>query len=70
MTNREQDILEYIIEFKKVNGYSPTAKEIMEGVNTKSVNYVSHALDHLMDEGYISMKPRSPRTIVVKKFIC
>lgn len=69
MTVREQEVLEYIIKFKQTNGYSPTAQEIMQGVNTKSKNYVDVALNHLVDEGYITLKPKSPRTIRVLKFI-
>lgn len=69
MTAREQEILEFITKFKQTNGYSPTTKEIMDGVNTKSKNHIDICLNHLADEGYITMKPKSPRTIVVKKFI-
>ena len=69
MTVREKEILQFIIDFKRTNGYSPTTKEIMIGVNTRSRNFVEMAVGRLADEGYITIKPRSPRTIVVKKFI-
>lgn len=69
MTIREQEVLEYIINFKKVNGFSPTIREIARGINTKSTTHVKEMIDHLSDLGYISIKQKSPRTIVVKKFI-
>lgn len=69
MTVREKEVLQYIIKFKLVNGYAPTISEIMEGVNTNSRNFIDLCLCHLEREGYITMKPKSPRTIVVKKFI-
>ena len=69
MTIREKEVLQYVIEFKKVNGFSPTVREIAKGINTKSTDHVRNMLFHLMDLGYISMREKSPRTIVVKKFI-
>lgn len=68
MTVRQKEVLEYIIEFKKTNGYSPTVKEIMRGVNTNSVNYVTETLNRLRDEKYITFKDKAPRTINVIRF--
>ena len=69
MTVREKEVLEYIIEFKKVNGFSPTFREIAKGINTKSITHIKDMIDSLSDKGYLSVKEKSPRTIVVKKFI-
>lgn len=69
MTEREKEVLQFVIEFKKVNGFSPTVREIAHGLNTKSTDHIRIMLADLQDDGYISMKPKSPRTIVVKKFI-
>ena len=69
MTEREKEVLTYITKLKQVNGYSPTITEIMQGINTNSRNFVDLCLCHLERERYITMKPKSPRTIVVKKFI-
>lgn len=68
MTVREKEILSYIIAFKLTNGYSPTTKEIMLGINTKSKQFVETALENLQSDGYITTKPRCPRTINVIKF--
>ena len=69
MTEREKEVLRYIIQFKQTNGYSPTVREIANGINTSSIPHVSAMLDDLSTEGYISFKPKSPRTIRVLKFI-
>ena len=69
MTVRERELLEYIINFKKVNGFSPTIREIAKGINTKSTEHVRQMIASLSDKGYLTIKEKSPRTIVVKKFI-
>lgn len=69
LTPREQELLHYIIMFKKVNGYSPTLHEMMEGINTKSYNHVRMMLAKLSDLGYIKQKYNKPRAIRVLKFI-
>lgn len=69
LTIREEDTLRYLIKFKEVNGYSPTVREIANGINTKSTTHVREMLSHLEELGYISEKPNSPRTINVLKFI-
>lgn len=68
LTPRERDTLDYIIEFKKVNGYSPTLLEIMYGINTHSKTHVLQMLNSLKDKGYITFKEKSSRTIRVIKF--
>ena len=69
MTEREKDMMQYIINFKKTNGFSPTIREIAKGINTKSIPHVKDMLEHLVELGYITIKHKSPRTIVVKKFL-
>ena len=68
LTEREKEVLDYIIEFKKVNGYSPSIREISRGINTKSIYHVNRMLEHLKEYGYITFKPKSSRTIKVIKF--
>ena len=69
MTEREKETLQFIIEFKKTNGFSPTVREIASGINTHSTDHVRIMLANLSEQGYITMRPNSPRTIVVKKFL-
>ena len=68
LTIREHEVLDFIKEFKKVNGYSPTVKEIANGVNTKSTTHIRDILADLKTQGYITYKEHKARTIVVLKF--
>lgn len=68
MTEREKELLRYIILFKQTNGYSPSVREMMEGLNTKSVSHISQMLEELKDKNYIDYQRNASRTIVVKKF--
>lgn len=69
ITEREKELLEYIIEFKKVNGYAPTVREMQKGINTNSKNHIGVMLDNLKDKGYITNNPHKPRTIKVIRFL-
>lgn len=69
LTPRERETLDYIITFKKVNGYSPTLREIAYGINTHSIPHISQMLNSLSDKGFITFKEKTPRTIRVIKFI-
>ena len=68
MKHREKIILDYIIKFKQTNQYSPSVKEIMVGINTRSYSYVTEGLENLKSEGYITYKEKSARTIKVLRF--
>lgn len=69
ITEREKDVLRYIIRFKEVNGYSPTTREIASGINTSSLYHVTNMLFDLKEKGYITFKEKAPRTIRVIKFL-
>ena len=69
MTPREHDLYTYIVQFKQVNGYAPTVREMCTGINTNSLHHVSVMLEHLEDEGFIKCHKNKPRAIRVLKFI-
>jgi SOS-response transcriptional repressor LexA len=49
-----QEILEFIIEYKKENdGLSPTMREIMTACDMSSTSLVSHHLDVLVEDGHL-----------------
>ena len=62
---KQGEVLDYIGRFTQTHGYSPTVREIGEGVGLKSPASVSKYLDRLEDYGYIRRRPESPRTIEV-----
>lgn len=68
LTPRETELLDYIIKFKEVNGFSPSYVEMMVGINTKSSSYIDTALNHLEDKGYIVHRYKKSRTIKVVRF--
>lgn len=68
LTERETEVLQYIIRFKEVNGYSPTVREIAQGCY-RSRTTIQPILERLQDKGYISKKEKAQRTIRVLKFI-
>lgn len=68
MTEREKELLEYIIEYKKVNGFSPSYADMKDGINTKSNTHINIMLDHLEDDGYIKRRKNQARTIKVIRF--
>ena len=46
-------ILEFIVSYIKQHGYSPTVREIGQGVNLKSTSSVHRHLQKLLSEGKI-----------------
>jgi repressor LexA len=68
MTVREKDVYNYIVQFKTVNGYSPTVREIAEGIHTASLTSVKDILERLKDKDVLTYEDKKPRTIVIKKF--
>lgn len=69
ITEREIDLMKYIIRFKEVNGYSPTIREIQKGINSNSTQHITYMLDDLMEKGYLTFQKKKPRTIRILRFI-
>ena len=66
LTLREREILNYIIQFKSINGFSPTICDIADALIT-SRTFVRTALYRLHDKGFIRFIKGKTRTIVVIK---
>lgn len=67
---RRQQVLAYIQEFQKANGYPPTIKQICAGCGISSTGHVSYVLDRLRDAGKLDMadrigESRPARSIIV-----
>ncbi len=69
LTAREEDLLNFIISFKKTNQFAPTVTEMCRGINTKSRTHICYMLENLKKKGYISYKEKTSRSIIVKKFL-
>lgn len=58
-------VYQYIVKFISDNGYSPTVREIADGVGLASTSSVAGHLFKLEKYGMIRTKEYSPRTIVI-----
>jgi SOS-response transcriptional repressor LexA len=56
-------ILVYVAGFIEEKGYSPSIREIMNGVDLKSTSTVKHHLDVLKTQGYLTFIDSLPRTL-------
>lgn len=63
LTKRQNDILEYIKKYNAKYGYSPTIREICEGVNLSSPATVFVHIKNLENKGFITSTNNKFRTI-------
>ncbi|MGE5389894.1 MAG: transcriptional repressor LexA [Deltaproteobacteria bacterium] len=64
LTSRQQDILNYIKNKIKIDGYPPSVREIGEAVGLKSSSTVHAHLIHLEQKGFLRRDPAKPRAII------
>lgn len=65
MTERQRVIFEFIKKYIEENRYSPTTREITQGVNLKSVSTVHEHLVKMRKNGYIDYIDSFPRTLSI-----
>ena len=65
ITEKQNEILEYIKECILKKGYPPTVREICEKVQLKSTSSVHSHLEQLEKNGFIHRDPTKPRTIEI-----
>jgi SOS-response transcriptional repressor LexA len=65
MSSRQQAILEFILTHKKDKGYSPTLREIGDGVGLQSASSVHRYLEMMEGKGLIKRLYGSARTIEI-----
>jgi repressor LexA len=67
VSKRQIEIMKFIQEQVKVEGYPPTVREIAVAVGLASSSTVHGHLDRLEKKGYIHRDPTKPRTIKIIK---
>ena len=67
LTQRQQEILEFIILETQKKGYPPSVREIGEAVGLSSSSTVHAHLEKLQQLGYIRRDPTKPRAIEILK---
>lgn len=66
-TKKQQELLSFIAAFIEENGYSPSYREIMSGLNYTSVATVSLHVNNLIKRGHLAKRDRSARSLEVVK---
>ncbi len=65
LTKKQTLVLEYIDEFIKLRGYSPSYREIMTGLELSSVSAVAEHIDNLVIKGVLKKSANSARSLEV-----
>jgi repressor LexA len=65
ITEKQQEILEFIKKEILKKGYPPTVRDICEAVSLKSTSSVHSHLESLEKNGYIRRDPTKPRAIEI-----
>ena len=65
MNDTSRDILEFIIDYEKKNGYTPVIREIRDGCDISSTSVVAYHLVKLADSGAITKGENKARTIKI-----
>ena len=65
LTERQEQILQYIIKEVRSKGYPPTVREIGKEVGLRSSSTVYGYLKTLEEKGYIKRDPTKPRAIEI-----
>ncbi len=65
LSDRQQEILDFLSDFISQNGYPPSVREIGQSVGLSSSSTVHSHLNALEDKGYIKRDPSSARALSV-----
>jgi repressor LexA len=63
ITKRQKKALAFIINYRNINGYSPSYAEIAKGLGLKYVGCVTNFVRRLTERGFITYTPDQPRSI-------
>ena len=65
LTKKQALVYDYIAEYVKNNGASPTYREICAGLGLSSVSAVAEHIDNLITLGALKKSPKSARSLEV-----
>ncbi len=65
LSKRQEQILLFLRDYIRKEGYPPSVREIGKAVGLRSPSTVHSHLEKLQDNGYIKKNPSQPRTIGV-----
>lgn len=64
LTKKQKEVLDFITEYVRENGYSPTQKEIQENFGFKSLGSVQDYIKYLTTGGYLQNDSHSVRGLM------
>ncbi len=67
LTKRQKDVLDYVVQYQRENGYSPTYRQIAKGIGVSSVGGVAAHIHKLQDRGFVKTLPGNRQMIEVLK---
>lgn len=63
LTQKQAKVYRWMMEYQRENGYSPTIREVMQGMGFSSTNSLESHYKLLEKKGYIERKSKSARAI-------
>src|SRR5687767_3000930 len=63
---KEREVLEFLAQYQKQYGYSPTLREIAIATHHKSVSTIHAIIRNLVDKGYIKKVDGNARVLEIK----
>lgn len=64
-TKKQRELLDWVDQFIKQHGYGPSYREIMSGMDYKSVSTVAIHINGLISRGYLHKRDNSARSLEV-----
>ena len=64
-SKKQRELLSFIDGFIKANGYGPSYREVMNGLDYKSVSTVATHIDNLIKKGHLVKRDYSARSLEV-----
>lgn len=62
---KERELLEYLAQFQRQHGYSPTLKEMAEATGHRSVSTIHAIIRSLVDKGYVQKVEGNARVLKI-----
>ncbi|HVI69018.1 MAG TPA: hypothetical protein VM581_01020 [Magnetospirillaceae bacterium] len=64
-SKKQRELLSFIDSFIKQHGYGPSYREVMNGLDYKSVSTVATHIDNLITKGHLRKRDHSARSLEV-----
>ena len=65
LTKKQRELLDFITKFIAENNYSPSYREIMAGLNIRSVSTVAQHVDNLVTKGVLRKTDSAIRSLEI-----